>query len=153
MMKHKEDYEAEILAERLWQVSQEAFDYGSPWEASQFLADIVNQSSHYLLLEDKDQVIGYVVFHVVLDEAEVINVAILPKYRGQGLAKKLLRVGLSEIIKLGVETVFLEVRETNYPALTVYLTLGFEEIGRRKAYYHQPKEDGLVMRWQKNKGV
>ncbi|MBP1043285.1 ribosomal protein S18-alanine N-acetyltransferase [Vagococcus sp. BWB3-3] len=149
MIKHKEEYGKEELAQRLWQISQASFDYGSPWNVDQFLADINNPVSHYVLVEKVEKVIGYVVFHQVLDEAEVINIAVLPEFKGKKVAQELLEYGLKEIGE-NVQQVFLEVRETNDSAKGLYLKVGFEEIGRRKAYYHHPEEDGLVMRWQTN---
>lgn len=149
MIKHKEEYDKEELAQKLWQVSQAAYDYGSPWNVDQFLADLNNPASHYVLVEKAEKVIGYVVFHQVLDEAEVINIAVLPEFKGKKVAQELLAYGLKEIGET-VNQVFLEVRETNDSAKGLYLKVGFEEIGRRKAYYHHPKEDGLVMRWQTN---
>lgn len=149
MIKHKGDYGAEELAQSLWRLSQAAFDYGSPWNVEQFLADIANPRSHYVIVEKAEEIIGYVIFHQVFDEAEVINIAVLPEFKGKKVAQELLEYGLKEIGE-NVQQVFLEVRETNDSAKGLYLKVGFEEIGRRKAYYHHPKEDGLVMRWQTN---
>lgn len=148
MIRYKEDYDKHVLAERLWELSQEAFDYGSPWQVAQFLADIENPSSYYLLVEKESKIVAYLIFHLVLDEAEVINIATIPAYKGKNAAQELLSQGLSKMAFLGIRIVFLDVRETNYPAIGLYLKVGFKEIGRRKAYYHQPKEDGLVMSWE-----
>ncbi len=149
MIKHKANYSEVELAQTLWDVSRAAFDYGSPWNVDQFLADIANPRSHYVIVEQAAKIIGYVVFHQVLDEAEVINIAVLPEFKGKKIAQILLEHGLSEIGE-SVQQVFLEVRETNESARGLYLKVGFEEIGRRKAYYRHPKEDGLVMRRQTN---
>lgn len=148
MIREKEAYDKNQLAEVLWELSQVAFEFGSPWQVSQFLADIENPNSYYLLMEKAGKLVGYLVFHVVLDEAEVINIAVLPAYKGKNVAQELLRQGLAKMAFLGVRIVFLEVRETNYSAIGLYQKVGFKEIGRRKAYYHQPKEDGLVMSWE-----
>lgn len=148
MIREKEAYDKNQLAELLWELSQVAFEFGSPWQVSQFLADIENPNSYYLLMEKAGKLVGYLVFHVVLDEAEVINIAVLPAYKGKNVAQELLRQGLAKMAFLGVRIVFLEVRETNYSAIGLYQKVGFKEIGRRKAYYHQPKEDGLVMSWE-----
>lgn len=147
-MRYKEEYDKDELAKSLWFISEEAFEYGSPWQVSQFLADIDNSNSYYLLIEKEEQLVGYLIFHRVLDEAEVINIAVLPTYKGGSVACELLSQGLREMVALGIRMVFLEVRETNHSAIGLYQKVGFKEIGRRKAYYRQPKEDGLVMSWE-----
>lgn len=57
------------LAQKFWDLSELAYDYGSPWTKAQFLADLQNERSFYFLTETPEGLLGYVIFHQVLDEA------------------------------------------------------------------------------------
>ena len=74
------------------------------------------------------------------DEAEILTIAVEPKARGSGLATVLLGSHLSRLSRLGVSALFLEVDEANAPALALYRRFGFQQVGRRAAYY--AKADG-----------
>ena len=72
---------------------------------------------------------------IILDEAEIINLAIQPKNQKQGFAKKLLEKFAKRVILIGVKKIFLEVSVRNDKAKKLYNSLGFEKIGNRKNYY------------------
>lgn len=94
------------------------------------------------------EVIGYGVMSVVLDESHILNLCIHPERQRLGLGSKLLQRLLTIARQHGAETAFLEVRESNLAALTLYRLLGFKEIGRRRDYYpasNESREDALVM--------
>ena len=82
----------------------------------------------------------------VLDEAEVLNLAVSPSCRGLGVGGMLLDAALSEAAAAGATSVFLEVRESNVAARALYASRGFTEISRRSRYYRKPVEDALVLR-------
>ena len=92
------------------------------------------------------RVSGYAIAFAVGEDGEVLNVAVEPGFRGKGLAGQMLDALLIELGARGVQTAFLEVRESNGAARALYGSRGFTEIGRRKAYYRRPVEDALVMR-------
>jgi ribosomal-protein-alanine N-acetyltransferase len=81
---------------------------------------------------------GFILSRVVLDEAEILTVAVAPEARGQGHARPLLSRHLDELSRRGVLRVHLEVEEGNGPALALYRRFGFQETGRRAGYYHKP---------------
>jgi [ribosomal protein S18]-alanine N-acetyltransferase len=83
---------------------------------------------------------GFVLSRVVLDEAEIITVAVAADARGKGHARPLLAHHLDALSRRGVARVHLEVEEGNAPAIALYRRLGFRETGRREGYYH--KADG-----------
>ncbi|WP_210496237.1 GNAT family N-acetyltransferase [Microvirga antarctica] len=83
--------------------------------------------------------VGFVLSRCVLDEAEILTVAILPHRRGRGFGRPLLTAHLDGLSRLGIRQVHLEVEEGNAPALALYRRLGFHETGRRAGYY--PKAD------------
>jgi ribosomal-protein-alanine N-acetyltransferase len=83
---------------------------------------------------------GFVLSRIVLDEAEIITVAIAPEARGKGHARPLLSHHLDALSRRGVARVHLEVEEGNAPAIALYRRLRFQDIGRREGYYQ--KADG-----------
>ena len=81
----------------------------------------------------------------VADEAQILNVATLPEYRRQGLARKILSGLYEEAKSRGAVTATLEVRESNNAARALYLSEGFSEIGVREGYYTNPREAAIIM--------
>ena len=94
---------------------------------------------------DGGDIFGIVIGRKVLDEAEVLNLAVRDGNRGKGEGRKLLGRLLQDYEVAGVKRVFLEVRESNTGAIGFYLHQGFVHIGTRKDYYQAPKEAALVM--------
>lgn len=120
-----------------------------PWPKEAFYQDILtNRYALYLLMEEKDVVIGYCGVWIVLDEAHITNIAVLPEYRGKKLGERLLKKMMEIAREAGAETMTLEVRVSNIPARSLYKKLGFQEGGIRKNYYTDNQEDALVM-WVK----
>ena len=96
------------------------------------------------LFED-DQLVGYFAAGQVADEGELMSICVLPEHRGKGYGKMLI-VHMEEMLKAnGTEMIFLEVRESNEPARTLYKSRGFKEIGIRKGYYQDNGENAVVM--------
>ena len=92
-----------------------------------------------------DRISGILIGRKVGEEGEILNLAVRPKERRKGEGRRLVE-RLLEGYRLGeVSRVFLEVRESNSGAMAFYERLGFHAVGRRKAYYQQPREDALVM--------
>lgn len=90
-------------------------------------------------------VVGFVCFRVVGDEAELLNLAVLPSSRRQGIGSRLLEQTLQDAARPGATRIFLEVRETNLDALRLYKRRGFTVSTRRQAYYSDPPADALVL--------
>jgi len=95
--------------------------------------------------ERGDAISGIVVGRQVLDEAEILNLAVTQGARRQGTGRALLGGILERFEGLHVSRVFLEVRESNAGAIAFYRGLGFQAIGTRRDYYHDPKESATVM--------
>ena len=87
---------------------------------------------------------GYCVYQILGDEAEILNIAVSPDLRKKGFGKAILEHILNDALKSGAKTVFLEVRESNAPAIGLYLSFGFEKFGTRKKYYIS--EDAILLR-------
>lgn len=105
-------------------------------------------SRNYVLESSSKKILGYANFYVVQHEAHMLNIAIHPDCRKQGLASTLLGESLRELSRQGIREFFLEVREGNGDAIGLYRKFGFDFIGRRKKYYVETNEDALVMRLQ-----
>lgn len=130
--------------DQMEQIEQECFSV--PWSRETLLEELDNPCAHYVVCTDPDgNVVGYIGSRVVLDSADITNVAVRPQYRRQGIGLQLVTMMLGMMGKLGVTSVLLEVRESNLPAQNCYARAGFTVVGRRKNYYDLPKEDALLM--------
>lgn len=120
-----------------------------PWSREAFYNELHNNKfAVYMVLEDKNKIIGYCGAWIVIDEAHVTNIAILPGYRGRKLGEGLLRQMMMVARQMGAKSMTLEVRVTNHIAQSLYRKLGFQNGGIRKSYYSDNQEDALVM-WVK----
>lgn len=122
-----------------------AKETGLSWKATDFVADMVMNHAIYLVHSA-----GFISCHHVCGEAEITNVAILQKEQGKGYAKKLWESLLEEFKVHNVVTCFLEVRLSNEKARGFYEKIGFVQVGERKKYYHNPTEDAVIYRWEKD---
>jgi ribosomal-protein-alanine N-acetyltransferase len=114
--------------------------FARPWSAIDFEGMLAERDilADGLFLGAGASPVGFALSRRVLDEAEILTVAIAPDHRGRGLSRPLLAHHLSELRLRGVRRVHLEVEEGNEPALRLYRAWGFEEVGRRSAYYAKP---------------
>jgi ribosomal-protein-alanine N-acetyltransferase len=91
-------------------------------------------------------VAGFVIVRCAEDEWEIENVVVEPELRRHGIGRRLIESVLRKARKNAAIAIVLEVRESNAAARSLYANLGFKEEGRRRAYYHNPEEDALVLR-------
>ena len=117
---------------------------GGPGEAA-LAADFENPDHRWFATEADGMLVGFGGCYTAADQADVIDVAVSPDYRRRGIARALMRTVMSAAAADGAETVFLEVRASNAPAIALYAALGFERCGVRKNYYASPKEDAVLM--------
>ena len=136
---YSSDVDAAALAEKLEQLLLAVYGI-SPWTAEQVAEVLRSNVNSCALAEDESQFIGFLVWQETDFEAEVLQIAVLPSYQGQKIA-----TALFDFLPADKE-IFLELRESNKPALLFYKKERFEEIARRKAYYHAPVEDAIVMK-------
>ena len=116
-----------------------------PWSRESFWKAAGNADTCYLLALDGERVIGYAGCWVSFEEAQITNVAILPAYRGKGIATKLLKELFRLAVKRGITAMTLEVRPSNTAALALYKDCGFKDYGRRPRYYQDNGEDAVIM--------
>jgi len=91
------------------------------------------------------RIMGFAAFHHVMDEAELRNMAVDPAHQGQGVGRELLAEARRRLLEQGVKRIYLEVRASNVAAQQLYYSAGFALRSRRKDYYSNPREDGLVL--------
>lgn len=120
--------------------------FSDPWSETSIASELNNKLSLWMVAIDNERVVGYVGSQTILGETDMMNIAVHPDYRKQGIGTALI-VGLIGALELrGSHSLMLEVRASNISAISVYEKLGFSEVGRRKNYYRNPKEDALIMR-------
>ena len=120
--------------------------FSDPWSENSVASELNNKLALWLVAVQGEQVAGYIGSQTVLDETDMMNVAVHPDYRRRGIAETLILSLVEELKKLDSRCLTLEVRASNDPAISLYKKLGFGEIGRRKNYYRNPREDALILR-------
>lgn len=133
------------LAPQLVEILDDVYGQ-SPWTLEQVLADIGQPQNWYALAYSGEVLVGFLAMQENLYELEVVQIAVRKEWQGRGIAGQLLETVPQE------KEVFLEVREGNSPARTLYQKQGFKEIGCRKGYYHAPTEDAIMMKREANEG-
>lgn len=125
-------------------VEKAAFD--TPWSEDIFYQEVVdNQFAHYFVAEIDEVIIGYAGLWVVVDDAQITNIAITPSYRGHKLGEKLFGFTMQQAVRLGSNRLSLEVRVSNIIAQRMYRKFGLVPGGLRKSYYTDNQEDAIVM--------
>ena len=123
----------------------EAQCFSDPWSEKSIASELENPLSLWLVAEENGQVFGYVGSQTVLDESDMMNVAVDSGHRRQGIARALIETLIAELAKMGSRCLRLEVRVSNENARALYARMGFQQLGLRKNYYHNPKEDALIL--------
>ena len=119
--------------------------FPTPWSLQSVRAEIKNPLALYLGAFVEGELIGYAGMHMIVDEGYITNIAVMPNNRGRGIAGSLLGGLFEAAAKRGLRFIGLEVRESNETARKLYTKHGFTEVGVRKDYYKQPKEDAVLM--------
>ena len=133
--------------EHVAQVAElEKLCFSAPWSENAVRGELTNPLSLWLVAVDGDTVAGYIGSQSVMGEADMMNVAVSPAYRRQGIAEKLVVTLAEKLTAQNVSSLTLEVRASNEPAIALYEKLFFVQVGRRPNYYTKPKEDALILR-------
>lgn len=120
--------------------------FSDPWSVSAFEYELKNPLSLWLVAADGETVAGYVGSQTVMDESDMMNIAVAPAYRRQGIAEQLIASLIEGLQQRQSHCLTLEVRVSNEPAISLYHKLGFLQVGRRPGYYRNPREDALILR-------
>jgi len=133
------------------QVAQlEKLCFSLPWSENSIASELRNPLSLWIVAVEGETLAGYVGSQSVMGEADMMNLAVQPEYRRQGIGEKLVSALIAALAQQNVHSLTLEVRVSNAPATSLYEKLGFVQVGRRPNYYKNPKEDALILRkeWQ-----
>ncbi|WP_298422984.1 ribosomal protein S18-alanine N-acetyltransferase [Rhodoblastus sp.] len=123
--------------------------FAHSWSVAEFEALLRDPACFGDGVEDRNRLSGIILSRRALDEAEVLTVVVSPQARGKGMGRRLLMTHVARLAASGVKYLFLEVDESNEPALKLYRQFGFSLEGRRKNYYAQDqggRRDALIMR-------
>lgn len=120
--------------------------FSDPWSEASIAEELRNPLSTWLVDETDGVVTGYIGAQSVPPEADVMNLAVSPACRRQGIGARLLCTMTDVLHREGIETLFLEVRPSNVAAIALYERHGFVQVGRRPKYYVNPTEDALILR-------
>ena len=120
--------------------------FSDPWSEKSVASELNNPLSLWLVAVDDEIVSGYVGSQSVMGESDMMNIAVHPDYRRQGIAEALVLALVDALREKGIHCLTLEVRASNAPAIALYEKLGFMQVGLRKNYYRNPKEDALILR-------
>lgn len=134
-------------------IEQESFSL--PWTRAMFEAELQGNPFGRFLgafslseVHPAKRLLGYICYWVVFDELRLMNLAVRPDCRRQGIASHLVRHALEEGINQGTARALLEVRASNHLAQKLYETFDFRQYGRRRSYYTNPNEDAILMQLQ-----
>ena len=134
--------------------------FSLPWSDKSFEDSLLREDTIFLVCEDDSMttngehssertgavLTGYMGLYISFDEASVTNVAVSPVCRKRGYGEALVVAAKTAAKEAGAECIFLEVRVSNAPAISLYKKLGFEELGIRKKFYEHPVEDAIIMK-------
>ena len=120
--------------------------FSDPWSEKSVASELNNPLSLWLVALEGERLAGYVGSQTVLDETDMMNIAVHPDYRRCGVARQLVEELVAGLKRRGSRCLTLEVRASNDPARKLYEKLGFQQIGLRKNYYRNPREDALILR-------
>ncbi len=125
--------------EDLLRIQQQSLPQAAEWSPGALLEGLAG----CLVAQVGDRLAGFVLFrNIPPSEREILNLAVDPASRRQGVASRL----IAAFLRSGEGDVFLEVRESNYAAKAFYACWGFAAVGLRQDYYHRPVEDAVVMK-------
>ena len=120
--------------------------FSDPWSENSIASEVNNRLALWLVAMDGERVAGYVGSQTVMDETDMMNIAVHPDYRRRGIARLLVDSLVEKLKSKGSHWLMLEVRASNEPARKLYDSLGFVQVGLRKNYYRNPREDACILR-------
>lgn len=134
-----------------WDYAEQIIDiennsFPSPWSIKAFESETEKQISNFWALVEEGNIAGYICFWMLEPEIHIINFAVKFESRNKGLGKLLLKQVIDTGIGKKIEKIWLEVRPSNLPAISIYKKFGFYEVGRRIGYYRRTGEDAIIMK-------
>lgn len=126
-------------------VAIERKSFPQPWTKCQFASEMDRRPSVCLVARRESDVLGHLIFWLLVPEIHILNIAVKPEMRQKGIGRLLMDYLFAYAQETGVDEIYLEVRPSNEAALALYERVGFVVTGRRPNYYPESKEDALLM--------
>ncbi len=124
----------------------ELLSFSAPWSKESLLYELEqNLFAKYLVVESEEQIVGYCGLWVIMEDAQITNIAVHPEYRGLQIGESLLKFAVQLSKEMKAKRITLEVRVSNHVAQSLYKKVGFVTGGIRKRYYTDNQEDALIM--------
>lgn len=137
----------DMTSAHVGQIAQlEKLCFSDPWSEKSIATELECRLSCWLVALEGDSLLGYVGSQTVMDESDMMNLAVHPDCRRKGVAQALINALEDALRERGSEALTLEVRASNAAAIALYEKMGFQQVGRRPNYYRNPKEDALILR-------
>ncbi|HEM4072127.1 TPA: ribosomal protein S18-alanine N-acetyltransferase [Streptococcus suis] len=134
----------ENLAEAVLAVMESVYEQ-SPWTLEQIVTSLASQDEDYYLAFEGQELVGFLAVQTVLDEMEILQIAVKTDFQRLGIASQLMAAVMD-----WEGDIFLEVRESNSAAQALYTRQHFTKIGKRKDYYRNPVEDAVLMKRERD---
>ncbi len=128
----------------VYYIEQSVFSYH--WTYPNFQSSVAVNDQGWVLRNEAGKMLGYFIAMEAVDEMHLLKIAVAEEWQGQGYGRMLMDKAIEIARELDMQSMILEVRPTNEPAVALYKNTGFKTIGVRKGYYVDTKEDALVMR-------
>lgn len=119
--------------------------FSVPWSEKSISDGLTDERYCFLIAVCESKTVGYGSILTACDECDLLNVAVLPEYRGRGIGRAIVNGLIREAKSRGAAAIHLEVRESNENAIGLYLSLGFSPDGTRRNYYKMPQENAVLM--------
>ena len=132
--------------DEVYAIEKETFS--DPWSKASFVESMEEENNHYLLVTVDGGIVGYCGYWGIAGEGYIYNVAVKASHMRQGIGQRMLEELIKQAVDRGIDSLTLEVRQSNEAAIRLYKKLGFIEAGVRRDFYTKPVEDALIM-WRK----
>lgn len=129
--------------EKIAELEKECFS--APWSEDGLKSELTNDFARFFVALSGTEIAGYIGSHNVLGEVYITNVAVFSHFREMGVGTALVQWLTEQMKNENAEFVTLEVRKTNFSAISLYEKCGFETVGERKDFYEKPREDAILM--------
>ena len=119
--------------------------FSQPWKEESIGHYMEAGNTLFLVAKDPQKnIVGYLALMCILDEADLVSIAVDEDFRNMGIAREMLDIAYETAAESGIVKIHLEVRESNLPAIKLYESEGFVKDGIRKDFYDKPKENAIL---------
>lgn len=119
-------------------------EFDNFWNENIFKSELENSNSKYIVAKHNNEIVGFAGIWIAIDEAHITNIVTRKCYRNQGIGTTLLKNLIKLCNELNLNSITLEVNESNTPAIKLYEKFGFKQVGLRKHYYNN-KDNALIL--------